>query len=281
MKKCLVFLLTAICILGISGCGHQNVTAAPSVSTAASTPAASEQEKSRTEQDVISMFSKVKEKDWEYVDCVLTPDHASGRIGAVLFRDSATSTSNVAFFDADGFFHQCGPHTKLSDQPDFTYLGDGTVTFQAEDENGAVSLYRITISIHDGNVFFKTESEDAPIGKVKIAYGNSALYSEEDMNAAIQLIMDTFSTWAGCELHSISYVSDEKCNSENIAWMNELAKANDLKKQFDQCILFQSDFHSPKENSGAWEPDEEYTDWQWWLARSEGGPWILMTNGYG
>ena len=59
MKKCLVFLLTAICILGISGCGHQNVTAAPSVSTAASTPAASEQEKSRTEQDVISMFSKV------------------------------------------------------------------------------------------------------------------------------------------------------------------------------------------------------------------------------
>ena len=83
MKKCLVFLLTAICILGISGCGYQNVTAAPSVSTAAS------------------------------------------------------------------------------------------------------------------------------IEKVKIAYGNSALYSEEDMNAAIQLIMDTFSTWAGCKLHSISYVSDE------------------------------------------------------------------------
>ena len=155
MKKCLIFLLTAICILGTSGCGHQNVTAAPSVSTAAS------------------------------------------------------------------------------------------------------------------------------IEKVKIVYGNSALYSEEDMNAAIQLIMDTFSTWEGCELHSISYVSDEKCNSENIAWMNELAKANDLKEQFDQCILFQSDFHSPKENSGAWEPDEEYTDWQWWLARSEGGPWILMTNGYG
>lgn len=47
------------------------------------------------------------------------------------------------------------------------------------------------------------------ISEVKIDYGNSVLYSEEDMNAAIQLIMDTFSTWAGCELHSISYVSDE------------------------------------------------------------------------
>ena len=100
------------------------------------------------------------------------------------------------------------------------------------------------------------------------------------MNAAIQLIMDTFSTWAGCELHSISYVSDEKCNSENIAWMNELAAANDLNEQFDQCIMFKSDFHSPKKGGGAWNADEEYTDWQWWLARTDGGQWKLMTWGY-
>ena len=25
---------------------------------------------------------------------------------------------------------------------------------------------------------------------------------------------------------------------------------------------------------------EEYTDWQWWLARSEGGDWELLTWGY-
>ena len=26
--------------------------------------------------------------------------------------------------------------------------------------------------------------------------------------------------------------------------------------------------------------DEEYTDWPWWLARSDGGEWKLMTYGY-
>ena len=41
-----------------------------------------------------------------------------------------------------------------------------------------------------------------------------------------------------------------------------------------------SDFHSPVEAGGAWEPDTEYTDWQWWLARSDGGKWKLLTWGY-
>jgi len=31
---------------------------------------------------------------------------------------------------------------------------------------------------------------------------------------------------------------------------------------------------------GAWEADKEYTDWQWWLAREEGGDWELLTWGY-
>ena len=41
-----------------------------------------------------------------------------------------------------------------------------------------------------------------------------------------------------------------------------------------------SDFHSPAEGGGAWAPDEEYTDWQWWLAGTEDGDWVLVTWGY-
>ena len=114
-----------------------------------------------------------------------------------------------------------------------------------------------------------------------IDYGNSDIYSQEDMDAAIQLIKKEFSTWKGCELHSISYSSDDECNNEeNIAWMNELEEANDAKETFTQCIMFTSSFHSPKKGGGAWNADEEYTDWQWWLARSDGGQWKLMTWGY-
>ena len=112
-------------------------------------------------------------------------------------------------------------------------------------------------------------------------YGSSSIYSKEDMDAAIKAIKTVFKDFDGCELHSISYSSDDQCNTpDHIAWMNELEAANDNKETFDQCIMFTSDFHSPKNGGGAWNPDEEYTGWQWWLARSNGGKWKLMTWGY-
>ena len=38
-------------------------------------------------------------------------------------------------------------------------------------------------------------------------------------------------------------------------------------------------FRCAENGGGAWEANEEYT-WSWWLARSEGGKWKLMTWGY-
>ena len=118
------------------------------------------------------------------------------------------------------------------------------------------------------------------VPEVRIDYGTSSIYTQKDMNAAIELIKKEFDTWNGCELHSISYSSDDECSESNIAWMNELEAANDEKKIFTQCIMFKSDFHSPKKGGGAWNADDEYTDWQWWLARTDGGQWKLMTWGY-
>lgn len=122
-------------------------------------------------------------------------------------------------------------------------------------------------------------SEGNPSG-VKMDYGTSSIYSKADMDAAIKIIMKEFEAFEGCELHSLSYTSDEECNTaENIAWMNQ-CKAKDDPEAFTQCIAFDSSFHSPKTDFGAWNPDEEYTDWSWWLARSDGGEWKLMTYGY-
>ena len=47
-----------------------------------------------------------------------------------------------------------------------------------------------------------------------------------------------------------------------------------------QVAEFLTDFHSPVEGGGAWEPDAEMKDWQWWLACEEGKGWLLVTNGY-
>jgi len=39
-------------------------------------------------------------------------------------------------------------------------------------------------------------------------------------------------------------------------------------------------FHSPVEGGGAWEPNTEMTDYQWWLARADGQGWQLVSFGY-
>ena len=114
---------------------------------------------------------------------------------------------------------------------------------------------------------------------VKIDYGTSSVYSQKEMDAAIDVIKKQFRSFADCELHSLSYMSDEECNdADNVKWMNEL-RTEDQKEAFTQCIAFHSSFRSPKDGGGAWEADQEYT-WSWWLARSEGGQWKLMTWGY-
>lgn len=161
MKRILIFILMAVCILELSGCGSKD--AIPTSSDSVSDPVQNtetsnlNEQKIWSEQDIISMFSHAQEADWEYIDCVLIPDHASDRIGAVLFWNDKKQTSNVSFFDADGYFQQCGTYAKISADPDFKYLGDGTVTFKLEAKDGTIYNYMLTISIEGSNVTFKAE----------------------------------------------------------------------------------------------------------------------------
>ena len=111
---------------------------------------------------------------------------------------------------------------------------------------------------------------------VAIDCGDSKLYTQAELEAAVEKIKTEFTDWEGCELHSIRYAGDENCTEENLKWMNELnADGN-----YTQVAEFLMDFHSPMEQIGAWEADREYTDYQWWLARSADGGWDILTFGY-
>ncbi len=112
---------------------------------------------------------------------------------------------------------------------------------------------------------------------VKLQLGESSLYTQADLERAIAKIMEEFAGFEGCALHSIRYAGDESCTEENLKWMNELNPEGN----YTQVAEFLMDFHSPKEQVGAWEADKEYTDWQWWLARSEGSGWDVLTWGCG
>ena len=112
-----------------------------------------------------------------------------------------------------------------------------------------------------------------PTAEYTIDYGESNTYTKDDMDAAIAKIMEEFDTW-GCEMHEISY-SEELTGSA-------LEYINSLDHKYDQAIVFLTNFHSPKETEEmtAWELDTEYEDYQWYLGRTSGGEWELVTQGY-
>lgn len=111
-----------------------------------------------------------------------------------------------------------------------------------------------------------------------VDYGSSDIYTLKDLEEAAVQVKCKFASFDGCELHSLRYAGDGCNTEENIRRMNEL----DEGKGYTQVAEFVSDFHSPVhpgENS-EWEPDTEYTSFEWWLARTADGGWQLLTWGY-
>ena len=144
-------------------------------------------------------------------------------------------------------------------------------------------MIAVTVLIISLTLYNNLTEAAGDVSKVKIIYGVSEIYSREDMDSAITLIKEMFSKWDGCELHTIRYTDDDYCNTEeNIAWLNELAEGRDYEPNFTQCIAFFSSFHSPKskDHNTTFNTDSEYEDWSWYLARSDGGEWKLVTFGY-
>ena len=96
--------------------------------------------------------------------------------------------------------------------------------------------------------------------------GSSALFTEEELKEAAVQIKCKFASFEGCELYSLRYAGDERCTEGMVKWANETDTGN----SFTHVIEFLSDHDSP---------EKEYTNYEWWLARSEDGGWQLLQWG--
>lgn len=52
--------------------------------------------------------------------------------------------------------------------------------------------------------------------KVEIDYGASSIYSKEEIDSAIEIIKKQFALFEGCELHRLSYMTDQSIFSETM-----------------------------------------------------------------
>ena len=115
-------------------------------------------------------------------------------------------------------------------------------------------------------------------GPVSIDYGTSEIYTEDELKDAVIQIKCKFAFWGDIDLKSIRYAGDEKATDEMLAKMNEINPDG----KYTQVAEFLMDFHTPKEiGELTFNPDADYTDYQWWLARTADGGWEIVTFGYG
>lgn len=114
------------------------------------------------------------------------------------------------------------------------------------------------------------------VSKAEIDYGSSEIYSQSDMNSAIEKIFSEFRGYDGCILDSITYLGDE-ISREELKYCNSLAD----EKTYDECIVFTSVYHTSQFiNDPVLEAGETIEGWDWYLARTNGGEWDLVTYGY-
>lgn len=97
--------------------------------------------------------------------------------------------------------------------------------------------------------------------------GESGIYSNEDLKAAMVQVKCQFAYLEGCELHAIRYGGDEAVNEENLAWLNSLEEGTDYK----ELMKFVIDFNSPTEG--------EQKDYEFWLVRNDKGGWDIVSSG--
>ena len=121
-----------------------------------------------------------------------------------------------------------------------------------------------------------TSGKVAP--EVSYDFGDSKTYSKKELEDAAVQAKCEFATFGDCELHAVRYAGDDCNTKENLDWLNNLEE--DAK--YTQVVEILTDFHSPVQDDApsAWELDTEYADYQWWLAREDGGDWELVTFGY-
>ena len=106
------------------------------------------------------------------------------------------------------------------------------------------------------------------------------LYSEEDLNAAKAVITETVNGWeVKVESFNSEYAGDETAN-------NNLEYCKSLNSDVTECAVFTSSFHIPEQDEGvqmAWgfEPNTDMNGWSWYLGRTAGGSWTVLTNGLG
>jgi len=104
------------------------------------------------------------------------------------------------------------------------------------------------------------------------------LYTEEDLKAAEKVITEEGFGKMTVKVENVKlkYMGDEKASLE-------LKYCQELDSAVEECVVFESEFYIPEQDAQmawAFEPDTTLTGYQWYLGRTKGWEWKILTAGY-
>jgi len=118
-------------------------------------------------------------------------------------------------------------------------------------------------------ILFRGSSGD--VSNVEIQIGESEIYTEAEIRQAMDVVLESFSEFSGCEMTRLWY--DEE---------RSLKEADDWAKQYNakQAIVLFSDFNVDENGADkGLNPNDTYRNFNWILVRDT-GKWKLKTWGY-
>lgn len=112
------------------------------------------------------------------------------------------------------------------------------------------------------------------ISKVKITSVQSNIYSENDIDSAINVTLNYFrDNFSGCTLKEIHYAGDDYLDDFKY-WAHQY--------QCDEAIVLVSTFDVDSSGGdGSLNPNSTYENWDWILVRNKDGEWKHKDHGYG
>lgn len=118
-----------------------------------------------------------------------------------------------------------------------------------------------------GVVFFRGKVSNCEIANIE-----SSVYTDEDYKAACKVAFSYFRNhFGGCTMTAIRYAGDDDLEA-----MQEWAEEYGV----DEVIILESDFKTENKYQSELNPNSDYTDWNWILARNKGGRWKHKDHGY-
>ncbi|MBR4162261.1 MAG: M15 family metallopeptidase, partial [Solobacterium sp.] len=103
---------------------------------------------------------------------------------------------------------------------------------------------------------------------VTIDYGNSSIFTQEELEEAVIQIKCKFASFEGYKLHSIRYAGDDASNEDNLKRINE----TNPDAGYVKVAEFLMDCYDADE-------DKDNTGYPWWLGRTEDDTWEIVSQG--